>query len=715
MKAIKYILPFVLVTVFPNLRAQDMLNVPDSAFFEYAKSLKNKGNDYYMLSNRIGIKQVIDEYEQALERRKAAGNLTEEMEGYLMQDIRKLWGDYHYENSDFDRNSYNEAERYFKQYRDYYQSRTGSYVSGQGIYVAHQELAQLYYKQGHYQDACDEMREVLTSASTYMTDEDEPFDKLSQYAICLARVQKYDEAISNINEVLDCYENIDSEKYGEALRKKAKILMLQEENGGKTIHNEALDCYKEFFRLKKKDALARFLGMSSVEREQYWMRNRPFFTDCYRLEETDAGFLFDVTLFAKGLLLQLDSAGGGKQDIHATWQMIQKKLKPDACAVEFVQYEKYNKQQMGALVLRKTGEPVFVKMASPDTIWNCIVADKTVAERLERTDGNNYNAIDRVYEDSLGLFRMIWNPELLSVIGECKKVYFAPDGYIHRIAIEYMLPKEMETKDLYRLTSIRRLLEEQLLSKSSKALIIGDVDFTKANSYPKGNNDALAYQSMGRVIFPQLKKSKEEVDSIYICRGNSADTLLCGVEAAEQTFRKICNDYPIIHISSHGKFKANGIPFGTDMKPCLTDVSLSESVIALAGVNKALDDESFDAEHSQDGLISAKEISSLDMRDVQLAVLACCETGLGHVTSDGVYGIQRGFKNAGAGAIIMTLWETDDDTTAAFMLAFHRKLCEGKSIGGAFRETREEFLAIDEYNVNRPCYRDVFILIDAIE
>ncbi len=61
------------------------------------------------------------------------------------------------------------------------------------------------------------MKEVMATASTYMRDEDEPFDKLSQYAICQARVNQFDEAISNINEVLENYDNIDSERYGEAL------------------------------------------------------------------------------------------------------------------------------------------------------------------------------------------------------------------------------------------------------------------------------------------------------------------------------------------------------------------------------------------------------------------------------------------------------------------------------------------------------------------
>lgn len=711
----RYILLFTLGLVTTALRAQDMSNVSDSIFFEYAKSLKNRGNEYYALSNRIGIKQVIDEYQSALTRRRAAGNLTDEMECYFMQDIVKLNGDYHYENSDYDESSFIEAEKYFKKYRDYYLLHPGTYVAGQGLYAAHQELAQLYYKQGRYQEACDEMKEVLTTALSYMKDEDEPFDKLSQYAICQARVNQFDEAISNIDEVLDNYENTDSERYGEALRKKAKILMLSEEQGGRTSKSEALECYRSYFKLKKTDALAHFMGMNSGDREMYWMKIRPFVTDCYRLEDADAGFLYDVTLFAKGLLLQLDSAGGGKREIHATWQMVQERLKPDACAIEFIQYEKYGQQQMGALVLKKTGSPIFVKMAAPDSVWNYVVEGRTVADRLEKTNKDGFNAIDRVYNDSTGLYCLIWNKELLTVVGEAKKVFFSPDGYIHRIAIEYMLPQECPKLELYRLTSARRLLEQRQKFNSDNALVIGDVDYTKACEYSSGYNDEVAYQCVRKVNFGQLKKSREEIDSILACRKNPADSLLCGDRATEQKFRKLCGRFPIVHISSHGKFNALVSSYGTDMKPCLSDSSLSESIIVLSGANKALNDDTFNPENMQDGILSAKEISSLNMNNVEIAIMACCETGLGHITADGVYGIQRGLKNAGVGAIVMTLWEAGDDTTSTFMIALHKRLTEGNCISDAFYKTRDDFLAVDDYSINRPCYRNVFVLIDAIE
>lgn len=701
-------------------KAQDFAHCSNEAFRLSMNVIVSKGNRCYDIDDREGIKQMADSLKRCITQRSKTGRLTRTDSLEYTADWQKLMGSYYYEESYYDSTAYIKAHKYYSNAMTIYQNTSEFDGDLDKAPMIHRELAQLYYKQGDYQQALEQTKmaydaflKAVDRQEIEETDTDY-WDVQTQLAICYARVGAFEGAHSLINSLIDSYNKQDI-RYGEALRKKAKILMLQEEFGEKTGRTDALGCYKEYFSLKKKDALNHFMGMSSSEREQYWMHVRPFVTDCYRLEDADAGFLYDVTLFAKGLLLQLDSAGGGRQNIHATWHMIQQRLKPDACAIEFVQYEKYGRQQMGALVLKQTGRPVFVKMASPDSVMDYKVGEYSVKSRLEGTNRDYFSKIDRVYDDSTGLFKVIWNQGLLSVIGGIKKVYFAPDGYIHRMAIEYMLPDEASEWEMHRLSSTRRLLESQQPLNQGKALVVGGVNYSKTDEYTKGNNDALAYQYLRNFHFKQLDNSRKEADSILFYRHNSSDKLLSGEMANEQAFRNICGAFPIIHISSHGKYNATQIPFGTDVKPCLTDASLSEGVIAFAGVNAALSDKRFDPRNHLDGILSAKELATLDMQEVQLAILACCETGLGKISSDGVYGIQRGLKNAGTGAMVMTLWEADDDVATIFMVSFHKRISKGIPVNKAFQETRRELLASDDESINRPCYRNVFILIDALE
>lgn len=717
----KALLLLLCLAAFTCVHSQDVASCDDETFRHIMRDLVSKGNLCYETSDRFGINRMIDSISTCLRLRSLNGKLDKMDSLEYTADWYKLQGSYHYENSYYDSTSYMKAH-------DNYQNALGIYRSDTAFDgdlscepMIHRELAQLYYKEGNYQEAYHHTKmayDAFVNAADLgeIDDNDSDFlDIQTQMAICQARMGKMKEALVIMDKLIKSYPTKD-ERYGEALRKKGKILMLREEQGGRKGTNEALNCYQLYFSLKKADALQRFMGMSSSEREQYWMRVRPFVTDCYKLEDADAGFLYDVTLFAKGLLLQLDSAGGGKQNIHATWQMIQGRLKPDACAIEFVQYEKYGKQQMGALVVKKAGTPVFVKLAQPDSVLLYKIEDDTVEARLKQTGKNAFNAIDRVYNDSSGLFKLIWNEGLIAAIGESQKLYFAPDGYFHRIAIEYMLPENISDRQAFRLTSTRRLLDEQQSITKSKALIVGGVNYSSNGEYHEGSNDAIAYHEMGRGRFGPLPKSNDEVNTILQIRQNHSDKLLCCDDASEYEFRKWCEKFPVIHVSSHGKLNAKNVPFGTELKPCMTDVSLSESIIAFAGVNSSLNDEGFNPRKLQDGILSAKEIASLDMNDVQLVVLACCETGLGQVTADGVYGIQRGLKNAGTNAIVMTLWEADDDNTMLFMTAFYRRISEGKTVGQAFYETRKkDFLSTDDYNINRPCYRNVFILVDALE
>jgi len=89
-------------------------------------------------------------------------------------------------------------------------------------------------------------------------------------------------------------------------------------------------------------------------------------------------------------------------------------------------------------------------------------------------------------------------------------------------------------------------------------------------------------------------------------------------------------------------------------------------------------------------------------------VLSACETGLGDISSSqGVFGLQRAFKIAGAQKILMSLWNIPDEPTYEFMARFYTLIFETKNIDKAFRQTQIEFNK--KYD---PYYWASFVLLD---
>jgi len=151
------------------------------------------------------------------------------------------------------------------------------------------------------------------------------------------------------------------------------------------------------------------------------------------------------------------------------------------------------------------------------------------------------------------------------------------------------------------------------------------------------------------------------------------------------------------------------LSFFSDSQQSEEDKAMSCSGLLFAGANLALDTEDRSAfPAGDDGILTAKEVSRLDFKGLDLVVLSACQTGLGEVTGEGVFGLQRGFKKAGAQTIIMSLWEVDDYATRLFMTEFFKDLTNGKT-------KREAFLAALDFVKAKnpdPKYWAAFVMVD---
>ena len=110
----------------------------------------------------------------------------------------------------------------------------------------------------------------------------------------------------------------------------------------------------------------------------------------------------------------------------------------------------------------------------------------------------------------------------------------------------------------------------------------------------------------------------------------------------------------------------------------------------------------------EDGILTGEEIAGMDLSGTDLVVLSACQTGLGDIDREGVYGLQRGFKIAGAGTIIMSLWEVNDEATELMMTKFYSNLTSGKSK----RDSFDAAISAVKAKFESPEYWAAFIMLD---
>jgi CHAT domain-containing protein len=108
----------------------------------------------------------------------------------------------------------------------------------------------------------------------------------------------------------------------------------------------------------------------------------------------------------------------------------------------------------------------------------------------------------------------------------------------------------------------------------------------------------------------------------------------------------------------------------------------------LAGGNNAWTGKT--VEGAENGILFADDVAKMNLLGTELVALSACVTALGKVNnSEGVFGLQRAFKLAGARTLVMSLWEVDDQGTSMIMGEFYRNWLSGMSKQEAFKKAQK--------------------------
>jgi CHAT domain-containing protein len=383
-----------------------------------------------------------------------------------------------------------------------------------------------------------------------------------------------------------------------------------------------------------------------------------------------------------------------KTNILIDTKDIKAKLTNEDIAIEFASFQNNDTTIYCAYLLRKYYTTPKMKV--------CLKSTKSLNSKEIRS--NN--------ELAKALSQSVWG-SMIDELSGVKNIYFSPSGEFNNIPIENLPDWEIPNKlisdrwNLYRLSSTSKLALTRNESKIHKSAVYGGLIFnadtaTVARYSRKYGIRDLSLSSQRftdstilRDVVQELPGTrKEAIDIDNLLRTiNIVDSLYTDSIGTESSFKALSGKkINLLHIATHGFYwtekeirRLTSISFlslfnfeNDKDKKYEEDKALTRSGLLFTGANNTLMKRAL-PEGVDDGILTAQEISQLDLRGLNLAVLSACDTGLGEITSDGVFGLQRGFKKAGAQSIMMSLWKVNDEATQMLMTQFYTNLTSGKS------------------------------------
>lgn len=441
-------------------------------------------------------------------------------------------------------------------------------------------------------------------------------------------------------------------------------------------------------------------------------------------DETRSAIKKEIETIDKRLTQHVNAFSDFVSSKNIHWEDVRAALSKDNAAIEF-----YNIPLIWGIDSIQTmdGEPRYCAVILRRGYKYPHIIPLCKESQLEELNQEDLYETDSIYN-------LIWQP-LQEELKGVKNIFFAADRELHKIGIEYApVSENMNIGDkynLYRLSSTRILAENRNKGAKETAVLYGGLKYdlgkeeliaeSRSGDYhPTSTSRAFTAESSryGVRYLPGTLKEVEEISQNF----KNQPRLITDITGTEESFKSLAGSpIDIIHLATHGFFwseeDANKRSYVTFLNPnnrgqqSEEDYALTRSGLFFSGANIGLQGEAL-PDDVEDGVLTALELSNMNLGRVDMVVMSACESGLGETSGEGVFGLQRGFKLAGANTLLMSLWKVDDTATQKLMTEFYRNYLSGKS-------KQESLTLAQQFLRNDPEYSDpeywaAFILLDEL-
>jgi len=330
-----------------------------------------------------------------------------------------------------------------------------------------------------------------------------------------------------------------------------------------------------------------------------------------------------------------------------------------------------------ALVMARRSQPVVVHLGRADPI-DALVADYrahfqqlAVLGAVTDEDSEQYRQI------SAELLERVWAPVAEHVSG-AELVLVCPDAALNLVSFGGLEDHDgrylVERYPIHYLSSGRDVVRLADPPAAARGLLaMGDPDYDADAPAPRLAHKRVALRSgvpdcddFRKVTLQPLPGTRDEIERVARGWRSGSKLVLLGREASEAAFKARAPGKRAIHLATHGYYLTQSCSVNRGAAGRAADNPLLLSGLFLAGANRSLDHAASD--ESEDGVLTALEVSALDLAGCTLVVLSACETGLGEAKDgEGVYGLRRAFQTAGARTVVSALWEVSDEDAAQFL------------------------------------------------